>query len=421
MTQAVLMVMALCGAVGTAESPAGLLVPVEEDPVKMRFVGADAQGQWTFAAGSLQKELSADEVVCWGTLAEPARGAVVVFANGGLLPGEPLSIDAGQLSLRSDSLGNVRLPLESLAGIVLAWPAQRAEQDRLVDRLLGAEGTSDCVLLVNGDQVDAAVTGLSSREVRLDGDAGPVALPRGRLRAIAFNPALRSAPTKTTTRTWVGLADGTLLLVDRLLVADSTVQFVLAGSAADATPWTAKIDRVVFLQTAGGRAVYLSDRAVEGYQHVPFLDLAWPYHNDRNVLGGRLRAGGRTYLKGLGVHSAARLTCALDESFERFEADLAIDDAAGNGGSVRCEVLVDGHRHWTSGPIRGHQRPVPVRVDLKGVKRIELVVDFGERGDQLDYVDWLDARLIRSAKPAIEKKPPAKEGLPEKQENTDPR
>ena len=33
-------------------------------------------------------------------------------------------------------------------------------------------------------------------------------------------------------------------------------------------------------------------------------------------------------------------------------------------------------------------------VDVSGVKRLRLVVDFADRGDELDYADWLEARLV---------------------------
>ena len=107
---------------------------------------------------------------------------------------------------------------------------------------------------------------------------------------------------------------------------------------------------MVFLQPLGGRAVYLGDLRPAEFRHVPFLDLPWPYHADRNVTGGRLRSGGRLYLKGLGVHSSARLTYLLDEPYERFEAELGIDDSTDGGGSVRYRVYVD--RPEQSSPAR---------------------------------------------------------------------
>jgi len=41
---------------------------------------------------------------------------------------------------------------------------------------------------------------------------------------------------------------------------------------------------------------------------------------------------------------------------------------------------------------------VPARVDLAGAKRLDLVIDFADRADELDHADWLDARLIRAEK-----------------------
>ena len=181
------------------------------------------------------------------------------------------------------------------------------------------------------------------------------------------------------------------------------------------------------------------------------------------MTGGWLRCGGRLYLKGLGVHSRARLVYNLAEAkaqgaegagrgaenvgrgawgvgrdgsplppgegqksgsprplgegqgvrgtkptasdqrpvvsgqgvrATRFCADLGIDDSTAGQGSVQFHVLVDGQEKFTSKTIRGGDAPVPVSIDLTGVKRLELLVDYADRGDVLDHADWLNARLI---------------------------
>jgi len=396
----------LSGAIWAAgESPSGLAVPVDGETFEARLVGAGADGRLTFAGlGGARRDVRADALVRWGTPAEPVRGPVAVLADGGLLPADVLRIDTGQVVFDSDSLGEIRVPLESLAGIVLAWPSGAAEQDRLVDRLLEAKGSSDVVLLANGDRLAGVVVDVDEREVRFDADGKPTRLPRDRVGAVVFNPALRSRTSKPAPRTWLGLDDGTRLLVDRMAINGPTLRPTPSGAPADARPWSTAARRLVFVQPVGGRVEYLSDRKADGYRHVPFLDLPWPYRNDRNVLDGRLRAGGRTWLKGLGVHSSARLTYLLDEPVDRFEAELALDDAAGAGGSIRYHVFVDRRRKFSSAPVHGGDRPVAVRVDLAGAKRLDLIVDFGERADQLDYADWLDARVIR-AKTPLEKGP----------------
>ena len=74
---------------------------------------------------------------------------------------------------------------------------------------------------------------------------------------------------------------------------------------------------------------------------------------------------------------------------------MGIDDSTGGRGSVDFASWSTASERCASGPIRGGAPPVPVSVDLAGAKRLELVVDYGERGDVLDHADWLDARLVK--------------------------
>ncbi|NLE39198.1 MAG: hypothetical protein GX621_14340 [Pirellulaceae bacterium] len=391
--------------------PSGRVVPVDGEPFEARLVARDTTGAWIFESDAGRRVVAADDLVRWGRPVEPSRGPIAVLIDGGILPAEPVRIEGGHAVLESDSLGNVRVPLESLAGLIFAWPAGRVEQDRFVERLLQANGSSDRVLLANGDWLTGVVAAFDGRSLRVDNDGESNDLPRDRLGAVVFNPALRSPPPATDARTWIGLDDGSRFLVERLAMEDGSPRIKpLAASVAD---WRAEASRCVFIQPLTGRAAYLSDRADDGYRHVPFLDLAWPHRADRNVLGGILRAGGDPHLKGLGMHSLSRLTYLLNEPVERFEAELALDDRAEGGGSVRYYVFVDRQRRLSSDPVRGGDRPVPIRVDLTGAKRLDLVVDFGERADQLDYANWLDARLIRPKKtPGGSEEPPGDDGRP---------
>jgi hypothetical protein len=61
---------------------------------------------------------------------------------------------------------------------------------------------------------------------------------------------------------------------------------------------------------------------------------------------------------------------------------------------VVFRVLVDGHERFASPILRGGDAPVPVSVDVRGAKKLELMVDYADRGDVLDHADWLDARLV---------------------------
>ena len=62
-------------------------------------------------------------------------------------------------------------------------------------------------------------------------------------------------------------------------------------------------------------------------------------------------------------------------------------------------LLQDGAGQWSpayeSPIIRGADAPTPVSIDLKGAARLALIVEFADRGDELDHANWLNARLIK--------------------------
>jgi hypothetical protein len=100
------------------------------------------------------------------------------------------------------------------------------------------------------------------------------------------------------------------------------------------------------------------------------------------------------------MHTASRVAYKLDGPYREFQAEVAIDDSAGGRGSAVCSVFVDdGSGKWqskyTSPIIRGGDAPIAVRVELHGVKAISLLTDFADLGDQLDHVDWLNARVVK--------------------------
>ena len=163
-----------------------------------------------------------------------------------------------------------------------------------------------------------------------------------------------------------------------------------------AKPWkTDLVDSLVFLQPLGGRAVYLSDLPPAAYKHVPFLDLEWPLARDKNVLGYPLRSpDGTLHPKGIGMHSAAVVAWVLNKPYRKLEAELCLDERAGDSGSAVFRVLVDGETRYSSPEIRGGQPPVPISVDVTGARQLRLLVSYGDRGDSRDYANWLDARLV---------------------------
>jgi hypothetical protein len=320
-----------------------------------------------------------------------------------------IEIKKDRLSFDSSSLGMRNLPLESLAGIVFHPPSLQQDRDRLLDRLLQTSGDSDRLLLDNGDELSGLVAGISSDAVQITADAKPVDIKTNRVMALIFNPALRRKSNPDgQPQAWIGLGDGSRLLATKLLVEGDAMSFTAAGET-----WKTLPKHLVFLQPLQGRAVYLSALKPVEYRQTPFLGdvltqrvndkgtvplnalsaLSWPLQTDRNAAGGLLRCGGRLFLKGLGVHSAARIAYSIDPSYRQFKTELGIDDSTAGQGSVQFRILVDGQEKFAGKTVRGGDVPTPVSIDVQGAKKLELIVDYADRADVLDHADWLDARF----------------------------
>ncbi len=379
-----------------AAGTVGEVVPVDGEPFRASLVSVAPDWKIQFDAGGAIRSLPAADLVRWGEFVDKSQGPQVLLTDGSLIVGEVREIDREKLILDSDRLGRPALRLDAVAAVLFHPPGDRHRRDQFVRRLLTTGGESDRVLLDNGDELSGSVAALHDDVLTLESAAGKIEVELPRIAAVIFNPSLRRPVESSRLRALVGLGDGSRVLVTSLDLDTTKARLTLQGG----TSLTADSDAIVALQPLGGNVVYLSDLKPASYKHIPFLQLSWPYEIDRNVAADLLRAAGKLRLKGLGMHSASRLTYNLDRQYHRLDGELAIDDATAGYGSVVFRVFVDdGSGRWqpkfTSGIVRGGAAAVPMSVDLTGAKRISLLVEFADRGDERDDADWLDIRLVK--------------------------
>jgi hypothetical protein len=116
---------------------------------------------------------------------------------------------------------------------------------------------------------------------------------------------------------------------------------------------------------------------------------------DRSLEGGPLQLGGRSYNRGLALHSRTEITYLLPESFARFTALAGIDDRARPSGDVRLMISAD-DRVLFDRILTGGDEPAPIDVNIVGAVRLRILVDFGgDRTDSGDHLDLVDARLFK--------------------------
>ena len=138
---------------GLAEADSPIAVLVDGEPFPAQLAAVDAEWQLQFDAPRQRRTLTAAELVRWGSYAETPQGPIVVMSDGGLLAAAVTRLDGEGLRATSVLLGELKLPLESVAGVVFLPPAGRRQTDQLLDRLARAAGKSDRLLLHDGDEI----------------------------------------------------------------------------------------------------------------------------------------------------------------------------------------------------------------------------------------------------------------------------
>ena len=280
----------------------------------------DASGEIGYTLDGEEKKTTLADIVSWGACVEPRRAYWIVTADGGLLVAEEMMIEKDILHAESRLFGKLELPVENVSGIMLKIPGGRLDADLLFDRIVRAKGSNDLALLENGDELSGTLESMSPKGISWQSAAGTASastsLDKKRVAAVIFNPELKKSFADAEKTSWTAFADGSRLKASSLALQKDQAAIKTAGITLKTTA-----DKLLFLQPLAGRASYLSDRAAVDYRAVPYLSITWPYERDRNVMGGILRADERLYLKGIGLHAAARLTYALDGTAKSFQAE----------------------------------------------------------------------------------------------------
>ncbi len=108
---------------------------------------------------------------------------------------------------------------------------------------------------------------------------------------------------------------------------------------------------------------------------------------------GKCRCRGREFTRYICAHAPSRVVYRLPEGARRFTALVGLSDTSGGHGSVAFVVVGDGRTLFKSAVLTGTSKPVPVDVDVTGIKQLELVCDQDGGGQGWDHSVWFEPRL----------------------------
>ena len=396
-------------AIGQSATPLPWAVPLDGEAFPARVQRIDADWTVHFKTTDASRTVPAKDLARWGDYTESFRLMHIVLADGSLLVAEIARLADDKLVVDGEICGRVEIPLAKVRGVVLDPPASAAQRDRLWERIATAQGVEEQLMLHNGDVLRGVLKGIDKPDSTAESappaitfavEGRDLTIPVNKAQAIIFNPALVDTVAKPGFYVMMGWRDGSLLNVAQASSAGAFTRLTLVNAVALELDPEFLPTELTLLQPISDRAVYLSDLDPISYKHIPYLETTWPLGRDRSVTGTRLRHGGYLYVKGLGMHSASRVAYRLDGRYRRLEAELALDEGGGLGGSVVFRVFVgDAADQWKrayeSPVVRGGDPALPMSVDVSQAQAVALIVDFADRGDVLDRAVWLNARLIK--------------------------
>ena len=140
------------------------------------------------------------------------------------------------------------------------------------------------------------------------------------------------------------------------------------------------------------RVLALSDMAIE------LTRQGWsrPERNCRSK-GKSLTIGDQRFKSGLGTVADSILQIDLKGAAKAFSAWVGPDAVGGPSACVRFYVVVDGRVAVRTPAIKGGSAPVQISVNLKGAKKMLLVVDAAGHHTWNNYADWGDAAITLQA------------------------
>ncbi len=319
-----------------------------------------------------------------------SRDFTITLTGGDVLRGDVVGGDAETIAIDTLDLGNVRLPLESIVRIDAARARQAAYRASVewLDRVPGGRD-QDRILLTNGDVLRGFILVADADGIAIESTFGETKVPYRAVVAVrlaAPRPFRPDPPYQIITF----VSSGRLTVTEIDWSAD-----VLRARLRGDRRVSIEAERIVSVDLVGGRWEWLSQHEPISFQHTPMLSYGWGYAMDHNVLDGPMVVSGRTFARGIGVHTRSSLTFDLKGAYTEFVTFFGMDDDSGSLADATARILIDGKPVFEQANVRRGTLRGPVRLNVAKAKRIELIADFGENGDVQDRFNWIEPALIR--------------------------
>lgn len=325
----------------------------------------------------------------------PPRGhCQIIRLDGARLLGQSQSLRGAtdRLTFTSPALGNVSLPLGSVANI--RFQTADASLDDDWREMCARELRNDLLVIRKErdgkpflDFVEGVVGEFDETELKLLLDGTAHELQRERVFGVIYYRRTAAAAGDAYA---VRLATGESTPFRTITSRDGGFHVELP----DGTAVEVAAEHIAHLDFSQGKVLYLSDAEPRDVQYTPYFDIIWEYRRDTNLDGDPLRLDGKTYRRGLCIHSRTLLQYRIGGDYRRLQATMGIDQNVAPLGHVHVKIQGDG-RTLLETDVRGEDDPQPLDLDVTGIRDLLILVDFGEGLDIADHLCLAEARVIK--------------------------
>jgi hypothetical protein len=318
-------------------------------------------------------------------------------------------VDGSSLMAEEYTVQGVTARVKLLGGEVLDVPTRDVATVRLQAgadavaaewaRIVAMKLHSDVLVTAKGDSIDyhkGVLHDVTDKQVQFDLDGEVLAVKRPKIFGLIYYHAKESEHAEALYT--ITDASGSRWSARTVTLAEKLDWKTPTGLAVQRP-----LDQVAQIDLSRGKIVYLSDLKPESATYTPYFGMEkelparlqfFRPRQDQGLDSKPLKLAGKTYTKGLAMHSRTEMVYLLPGKFSKLEALAGIDDEFRPRGNVRL-VLRGDDKVLLEATLTGADAPKPIDVDLAGVKRLTVLVDFGEEMDVSDHLDLCNARIIK--------------------------
>lgn len=186
-----------------------------------------------------------------------------------------------------------------------------------------------------------------------------------------------------------------------LSVSGSNMNFTTSAGVEQSLP----IAHIRNFDFARGKIVLLSDLTPAAVRWRPFYgsgsasDYAAKLNEpqvDQSFAGTKLAVlaedGRIEFERGLAIRSHTSLLFVLPDEYKRFVATVGLEPERGRSGNVRLRIIGNGKSLYED-VIRGDETSKNIDIPIAGVRRLGIVVEFGDNLTIGDYLHLCDAKV----------------------------